>query len=87
MNANYFVHCSAVCREKNILNSKLSTVLGVFCAKGEPYEKVVYNTPNSIAINTLKTQFLNSIELSVRNYEGKLIDFKNFPIDFVLEII
>ena len=41
----YFVHCDLIDKRQNLLNGKPSTVLARFDIRGQPFERVHYQTP------------------------------------------
>ena len=43
--ATYFVHCDLIDKRQNLLNGKPSTVLARFDIRGQPFERVHYQTP------------------------------------------
>ena len=43
--STYFVHCDLIDKRQNLLNGKPSTVLARFDVRGQPFEKVHYQTP------------------------------------------
>ena len=43
--STYFVHCDLLDKRQNLLNGKPSTVLARFDIRGQPFEKVHYQTP------------------------------------------
>ena len=43
--STYFVHCDLIDKRQNLLNGKPSTVLARFDIRGQPFEKVHYQTP------------------------------------------
>ena len=42
--STYFIHCDLVDKEQNLLNGKPSTVFATFNVRGDPFEKVHYQT-------------------------------------------
>ena len=42
--STYFVHCELIDKRQNLLNGKPSTVLARFDIRGQPFEKVHYQT-------------------------------------------
>ena len=46
--STYFVHCDLIDKRQNLLNGKPSTVLVRFDIRGQPFEKVHYQTPNNM---------------------------------------
>ena len=45
--STYFVHCDLIDKKQNLLNGKPSTVLARFDVRGQPFEKVHYQTPQT----------------------------------------
>ena len=84
----YFVHCDLIDKRQNLLNEKPSTVLARFDVRGQPFEKVHYQTPQPHALRDTDSgdYDVNSITLSVKDKHGNLFDFKDHPLEFELEI-
>ena len=47
--STYFVHCDLIDKRQNLLNGKPSTVLAKFDVRGQPFEKVHYQTDSGNA--------------------------------------
>ena len=63
----YFVHCDLINKRQNLLNGKPSTVLARFDIRGQPFEKVHYQTPQQHVLrDTDNGDYVNSITLSVK---------------------
>ena len=85
--SSYFIHCDLVDKEQNLLNGSPSSVLVRFDIKGEPYEKINYQTAqDNVLRDTLTGEYVNSLTLSVRDESGNLFDFNGLPLKFELEI-
>ena len=84
----YFVHCDLIDKRQNLLNGKPSTVLARFDVRGQPFEKVHYQTPQPHVLRDTDSgdYDVNSITLSVKDEHGNLFDFNNHPFEFELEI-
>ena len=83
----YFVHCDLIDKRQNLLNGKPSTVLARFDIRGQPFEKVHYQTPQHVLCETDSGDYgVNSITLSVKDENGNLFDFNNQPLEFQVEI-
>jgi len=85
--ATYFIHCDLIDTERNLFNGKRPDVLALFDVKGKPYEKVSYQgSPQQVLRDCSTGEFINSITISVKDENGKLFDFKGFPLLFELEL-
>ena len=86
--STYFVHCDLIDKRQNLLNGKPSTVLARFDIRGQPFEKVNYQTPQQHVLCETDSgdYYLNSITLSVQDENGNLFDFNNQPLEFQIEI-
>ena len=85
--STYFIYCDLVDKEQNLLNGKPSTVLARFDIRGEPFEKVHYQTAQQPVLRDTSTgDYLNSLSISVRDVNGELFDFNGLPVEFELEI-
>ena len=86
--STYFVHCDLMDKKQNLLNGKPSTVLARFDIRGQPFEKVRYQTPQPHVLRDTDSgdYDVNSITLSVKDELGNLFDFNNHPLEFELEI-
>ena len=86
--STYFVHCDLIDKRQNLLNGKPSTVLARFDIRGQPFEKVNYQTPQQhVLCETDSGDYdVNSITLSVKDENGNLFDFNNQPLEFQVEI-
>ena len=84
----YFVHCDLIDKRQNLLNGKPSTVLARFDIRGQPFEKVHYQTPQQhVLCETDSGDYdVNSITLSVKEENGNLFDFNNQTLEFQVEI-
>ena len=84
----YFVHCDLIDKRQNLLNGKPSTVLARFDFRGQPFEKVHYQTTQQhVLCDTDSGDYdVNSITLSVKDENGNLFDFNNQPLEFQVEI-
>ena len=84
----YFVHCDLIDKRQNLLNGKLSTVLARFDIRGQPFEKVHYQTPQQHVLHDTDSgdYDVNSITLSVKDENGNLFDFNGQPLEFEVEI-
>ena len=65
----YFVHCDLIDKRQNLLNGKPSTVLARFDIRGQPFEKVHYQTPQPHVLRDTDSgdYDVNSITLSVKD--------------------
>ena len=85
--STYFVHCDLIDTEQNLLNGELSSVLARFDIKGETYDKVNYQMPQTHVLRDTSTgEYVNSLTLSVRDENGKLFYFNFFPLEFEIAI-
>ena len=84
----YFVHCDLIDKRQNLLNGKPSTVLARFDVRGQPFEKVLYQTPQPHVLRETDSgdYALNSITLSVKDENGNLFNFDGMPLEFEVEI-
>ena len=83
----YFVHCDLFDKRQNLLNEKPLTVLARFDIRGQPFEKVHYQTPQQHVLrDTESGDYVNSITLSVQDENGNLFDFNDQPLEFEVEI-
>ena len=65
----YFIHCDLIDKKQNLLNGKPSTVLARFYIRGQPFEKVHYQTPQQHVLRDTSTSDydVNSLTISVRD--------------------
>ena len=86
--STYFVHCDLIDKRQNLLNGKPSTVLARFDIRGQPFEKVHYQTPQQHVLRVTESgdYDVNSITLSVQDENSNLFDFNNHPLEFEVEI-
>ena len=86
--STYFVHCDLIDKRQNLLNGKPSTVLARFDIRGQPFEKVHYQTPQPHVLRDTDSgdYDVNSITLSVKDENGNLFDFNQQPLEFEVEI-
>ena len=86
--STYFVHCDLINKRQNLLNGKPSTVLARFDSRGQPFEKVHYQTPQQHVLRDTDSgdYDVNSITLSVQDEKGNLFDFNSMPLEFEVEI-
>ena len=86
--STYFVHCDLIDKRQNLLNGKPPTVLARFDIRGQPFEKVHYQTPQQHVLRDTDSgdYDVNSITLSVQYGNGNLFDFNNQPLEFEVEI-
>ena len=84
----YFVHCDLIDKRQNLLNGKPSTVLAKFDIRGQPFERVHYQTPQQHVLRDTSTgdYDVNSLTISVQDEKGNLFDFNNHPLEFEVEI-
>ena len=84
----YFVHCDLMDKKQNLFNGKPSTVLARFDVRGQPFEKVHYQTPQPHVLHDTDSgdYDVNSITLSVKDENSNLFDFNNHPLEFEVEI-
>ena len=86
--STYFVHCDLIDKKQNLLNGKPSTVLARFDVRGQPFEKVHYQTPQPHVLRDTDSgdYDVNSITLSVKDENDNLFNFNGMPLEFELEI-
>ena len=86
--STYFVHCDLIDKRQNLFNGKPSTGLARFDVRGQPFEKVHYQTPQPHVLRDTDSgdYDVNSITLSVKDEKGNLFDFNNQPLEFEVEI-
>ena len=84
----YFIHCDLIDKRQNLLNGKPSTVLARFDIRGQPFEKVHYQTPQQHVLRDTDSgdYDVNSITISVQDEKGNLFDFNDQPLEFEVEI-
>ena len=84
----YFIYCDLIDKRQNLFNGKPSTVLARFDVRGQPFEKVHYQTPQPHVLRDTDSgdYDVNSITLSVKDENGNLFDFNNHPLEFEVEI-
>ena len=86
--STYFIHCDLIDKRQNLLNGKPSTVLAKFDIRGQPFERVHYQTPQQHVLRDTSTgdYDVNSLTISVQNENGNLFDFSGQPLEFEVEI-
>ena len=86
--STFFVHCDLINKRQNLLNGKPSTVLARFDIRGQPFEKVHYQTPQQHVLRKTESgdYDVNSLTLSVKDENGNLFDFNGTPLEFEVEI-
>ena len=86
--STYFVHCDLIDKRQNLLNGKPLTVLARFDIRGQPFEKVHYQTPQPHVLRDTDSgdYDVNSITLSVKDENRNIFDFKGYSLEFELEI-
>ena len=84
----YFMHCDLIDKKQNLFNGKPSTVLARFDIRGQPFEKVHYQTPQPHVLRDTSSgdYDVNSITLSVKDENDNLFDFNGMPLEFEVEI-
>ena len=84
----YFVHCDLIDKRQNLLNGKPSTVLARFDIRGQPFQKVHYQTPQPHVLRDTDSgdYDVNSITISVQDEKGNLFDFNGMALEFEVEI-
>ena len=83
----YFIHCDLIDKRQNLLNGKPSTVLARFDIRGQPFEKIHYQTPQHVLRDTASGDYdVNSLTISVQDENGNLFDFNGQPLEFEVEI-
>ena len=84
----YFIHCDLIDKRQNLLNGKPSTVLAKFDIRGQPFERVHYQTPQQQVLRDTSTgdYNVNRLTISVLDEKGNLFDFNDQPLEFELEI-
>ena len=84
---SYFIHCDLIDRNFNFVNNKKSDLLAKIDVSGKAHEKVRYDASAQQPIRDCSTSsHVNSITISVRDQDGELFDFKDFPLEFELEL-
>lgn len=85
MKREYFVHCSLLDRDSNLFNGER---LSCFPISGKPFEFVKYGVSGEITFrNCLKRNEVSTIQISVKDLQGKPFDFEGYPLLFELEIL
>ena len=86
--STYFVHCDLIDKRQNLLNGKPSTVLARLDIRGQPFERVHYQTPQQHVLRDTDSgdYDVNSITLSVQDENGNLFNFNRMPLEFEVEI-
>ena len=85
---SYFIHCDLIDKRQKLLNGKPSTVLAKFDIRGQPFERVHYQTPQQHVLRDTATgdYDVNSLTISVCDEKGNMFDFNDQPLGFELEI-
>ena len=83
-----FSHCDLIDKRQNLLNGKPSTVMARFDIRGQPFERVHYQTPQQHVLRDTSTgdYYVNSLTISVQDENGNLFDFIGQPLEFEREI-
>ena len=78
----YFVHCDCA------PSCAPSTVLAKFDIRGQPFERVHYQTPQQHVLRDTEAgdYDVNSLTISVKDENGNLFNFNDHPLEFELEI-
>ena len=86
--STYFVYCDLIDKKQNLLNGKPSTVLARFDVRGQPFEKVHYQTPQPHVLRDTSSGDcdVNSMTLSVQDQDGNAFNFNGMPLEFEVEI-
>ena len=83
----YFIHCDLIGRDYNFFNNKKSELLAKIDVRGKSYEKVRYDaSAQQPTRDCLTSSHVKSITISVRDENGELLDFKDMPLEFELEL-
>ena len=82
----YLIHCDLIDREENLLNGEFSDVLSSFDIKGQPFEKVTYQSEET-AMRKMKKSQITSMKIKVTDENNDLIDFNGLPLRFEIGII
>ena len=83
----YFIHCDLIDIDYNFFNNKRSDLLAKIDVRGKAYEKVRYDASAQQPIRDCSTDsHVKSITISVRDQDGQLLDFKDMPLKFELEL-
>ena len=83
----YFILCDLSDINNHFLNNKRSDLLAKIYVKDKPYEKVSYDaSPQQPFRDCSTSSHVNGITVSVRNQDGELLDFKNKPLEFEMEL-
>ena len=80
----YCIHCDLVDQHQNLLNER--SLLAKFDIKGKPFEKVYYETGKHVLRDASSGEYVNSVTLSVKDFDGELFYFNGLPLEFELEI-
>ena len=85
---NLFINCDIVERNENFKNEKPSTVLSCFDIEGKPFERVEYSSKH-IPFRRIVSgkKVIDSLQITVTEENGEVIDFGGFPLRFEIEII
>ena len=86
--STYLVHCDLIDKRQNLLNGKPSTVLARFNIRGQPFERVHYQTPQQHVLRDTSTgdYYVNGLTISVQDENGNVFDFNGQPLEFEVEI-
>ena len=86
--AIYFIHCDVFVESRKYCERKPSDLLTKFSIPGNTYEKVDYIAPPHHVLRDVDCgdKHLHSLTISVRDENGDLFDFSDFPLEFELEI-
>ena len=82
----YLIHCDLIDREENLLNGEFSDVLSSFDIKGQPFERVTYQSEET-AMRKMKKSQITSMKIRVTDENNDLINFNGLPLRFEIEII
>ena len=83
----YLIRCDLDDKEQNLLNGSPSSLLAWFDIKGDPHEKINYQTTQANVLRDNSTdEYVNSVTISVRDESSKLFDFNDHPLEFELEM-
>lgn len=83
----YFIHCSLVASESNLFNGKRSNLLAHFRDTGKLFEFVRYSQSGEIPFRDCgKISEVSTIDISIKDNDGRLFDFNGCPLLFEVEV-
>lgn len=82
----YIIHCDVLDKKMNIFNGKGSDVLACFDIKGKPHENVYYSAEHAFVLrDVVRDRHIENLEITVRDENGNIYDFKGLPLSFEIE--